>query len=786
MVGSTLDHYRILEQLGAGGMGVVYRAHDEKLKRDVALKVLPPGMLADDGARKRFRREALALSQLNHPNICTIFEIGEADRQTYIVMEFVEGRPLSESIPPGGLPVETAIRYGAQIAEALSHAHEHGLLHRDLKSANVMVTKQGRIKLLDFGLVKPLAPGATEETRTEEALTGMGSVVGTLAYMAPEALRGEPADARTDLWGMGVVLHEMVAGARPFQGKTSFALTSAILREPPAALPDRTPAPLSGIVHKCLAKDASQRYQSAAELRAALDAVSPGVTAAPVLAKRSANRWWIAAVAVAAIAIVGAWQAPRLARFAGTAGRIESVAVLPFDNLSKDADQEYFAKGMTEQLITDLSKIRALRVISRTSVMRYQGASKPPLPQIASELGVDAIVEGSVMRSGNQVRITAQLIQARGDHHIWAESYDRDLSEVLGLQREVARTIASEIRISVTPQEQALLASGRPVDPETHQLVLRGNYFADKGTEKDFKKAIEYFEQAIARDPNYAPGHAGISNVYRSLANFYLPPREVMPKAKAAAEKALQLDETQELAHLTLAGVLLFYEWNWPDAKKHFKRALELNPSSAEAHVLSGNYFAALGEQKEALAEFRLAQALDPLSLVSQTNLLFCLIAARQYDEVIAQANRTLAREPGFAAGYVVSALAYGEKGEFDKAVEAMEKATKIGTNPTFIAMSAHVQAAKGDRKEAEKLLAELKTIRSRRYVCAYEVAHAYVKLGDKKQAFEWLEKGRDERADCMVWLRSEPWMDPLRGEPHYHQLVKEIGLGDGKPGSKP
>ncbi|MBK5293982.1 MAG: protein kinase [Acidobacteriia bacterium] len=541
MVGRTLDHYRILEQLGAGGMGIVYRARDEKLKRDVALKVLPSGTLADEGARKRFRREALALSQLNHPNICTIYEIGETDGQTYIVMEYVEGKPLSASIPSGGLAIEIAIRHGAQIADALSHAHEQGLLHRDLKSSNVMVTRQGRIKLLDFGLAKQVVPGPMEETRTEDELTEKGAVVGTLAYMAPETLRGEPADARSDLWGLGVILHEMVAGARPFHGKTSYALTSAILREPAAALPEATPAWVRGIVQKCLAKDAGQRYQTAVELRAALETVSPGPSVAPAPAKRFAYRWWIVAAAVIALAV---WQGSRLPRWSAAPGRIESVAVLPFDNLSKDPDQEFFAKGMTEQLITDLSKIRALRVISRTSVMRYQGAHKPPLPQIASELGVDAIVEGSVMRSGDKVRITAQLIQARGDQHLWAESYDRDLSEVLGLQREVARTIASEIRISVTPQEQALMSAGRRVDPEVHQLVLRGRYYADKGTEDDCKKALDYFEQAIARDPNYAPAHSGVALVYRSLATVYLPPREVMPKAKAAAEKALRLDET--------------------------------------------------------------------------------------------------------------------------------------------------------------------------------------------------------------------------------------------------
>lgn len=781
MVGRTLDHYRIVSRLGAGGMGIVYRAHDEKLKRDVALKLLPEGVLTDDAARKRFHREALALSHLNHPHICTIFEIGDAGGQTYIAMEYVEGSVLSEAIPSGGLPVETVLRRGGQIADALSHAHEKGLLHRDLKCSNVMVTKREQIKLLDFGLVKQIASAPTAETQTLDDLTEPGAIVGTLAYMAPESLRGRNADVRTDIWALGVILHEMLAGKRPFHGKTQFDLTSAILNEPAPALPERVPEWLRRITQKCLAKEPGERYQSAAELRGALDVAAGGIDAPRTGIDR---RWWLAAAAAAA----GAAAVWRGSRFFNDSREtpIESLAVLPFDNLSKDPDQDYFATGMTEQLITDLSKIRALRVISRTSVSRFQGASKPPIAKIAAELGVDAVVEGSVMRSGNQVRITAQLIRASSDKHLWAESYDRDLSEVLGLQREVARTISSEIRITVTPQEQASLAGGRRVDPEVHQLVLRGNYYVDKGTEEGLQKAASYFEQAAAKDPNFAPAHAGVALAYRSLANVFVAPREVMPKARAAVDKALALDDSLADAHTTLAAILLFYDWDWPQAERHIQRALELNPSLATAHLLYGNYFTALGRPEEALAEIRLAQKLDPLSLLVQNDILFCMISARQFDETIAQAQRTTAREPTFAAGYVAAALAYGEKGEFDRGLAEMEKALKIEDNTTFQAMHAHLHAAKGNRKEAERILEALKVASKQRYVCAYEVAHAYVKMGEKRQAFEWLEKGKRDRADCMVWLLSEPWMDPLRREQQYKELIAHIGLGNGKSGARP
>ena len=357
---------------------------------------------------------------------------------------------------------------------------------------------------------------------------------------------------------------------------------------------------------------------------------------------------------------------------------------------------------------------------------------------------------------------------------------------MLALQREVARTIAGEIRVTVAPQEQAQLVAVWPVDPEVHQLVLRGQYYGDKDGEDNLNRAIDYFQQAIAKDPSYAPAHAGLAFAYGGLASIYRPPRDVMPKAKAAALRALELDESLAEAHVTLAAVLLFYDWDWPEAEKHLKRALELNPSSAAAHLQYGNYYAALGRPQESLAEIRLAQKLDPLSLMIQGNVLFSLIGARQFDEAIAQARRALEREPNFAFAHAAAALAYGEKGQFDQAIESMEKATKIERNTTFDAFAAHVQAAKGNRREAEKLLADLKTVSTRRYVCAYEVAHAYVKLGDKKQAYEWLEKGKQERTDCMVWLLSEPWMDPLRGDRQYRELIEHIGLGTGKAGQKP
>jgi TolB-like protein/Flp pilus assembly protein TadD len=600
--------------------------------------------------------------------------------------------------------------------------------------------------------------------------------------MAPEQLEGKVCDARTDIFALGLVLYEMAAGKRAFVGDSRAALIAEIMRGEPPVL-EGAPAGLHNVIRKCLAKGPGERYQTAAEALAAIEAVAP-FSAGAGPPRGRARRWVLAgaltAMAIGAVILWRPWE-----RLGGLPGRITAVAILPFENLSKEPDQEFFANGVQQQLITDLSKIRALRVISRNSVMQYRGTNKR-LPEIARELGVDGVVEGSVMRSGNRLRITAELIDARTERHIWANSYDRDLREVLEMQREAARTIASEIRTEVTPEEKRQLAAARRVEPEVHELFLRGQYWANKLGEEDLNRAIDYFQRAIDRNQAYAPAYAGLAVCYHALSTAYRPPREVMPKAKAAAERAVELDETLVDAHLILARVLLFFDWDWPAAEKHLTRAMELSPSSAEAHITYGAYFTALGQSDRALVEFRLAQALDPLSLVIQTEILFSLITARQFDEVIVQAHRVLEREPNYSWGYALAALAYGEKGDFERALEAADKASKIDpNNTTFTAFRAHVQAAKGNRVEAEKLVAELKAVSSRRYVCAYEVAHTYVKLGDKDEAFKWLQKGQRERADCMVWLLCEPWMDPLRADPRYSELIDAIGL-TGKAGSKP
>ena len=492
MIGETLGRYRIAETIGAGGMGVVYRAYDPTLDRDVALKLLHAQALDSEASRSRFLREARALSHLNHPHICTIYEIGEADGRTFIAMEYVRGSAaVIRHSPPTGLPIETVLRYGAQIADAIGHAHEHGIVHRDLKSSNVVVTPESAVKVLDFGLAKHLerdlggnADGGRGTVRRLRRMTEPGVVMGTPGYMAPEVLVGQPADERADIWALGVILHEMATGALPFAGPTPMEFAAAILKEPPAPLPARVSPMLRGIVQRCLAKEPGQRYQAAGEVRAALEAAASEPVSVVRSSRPAARRvafvvaGVLAAALIAAVAVTkGSWQSDP------PAAPIRSVAVLPLENLSGDPEQEYFADGMTEQLTADLSSIAMLRVISRTSVMQYKKARKP-LPAIARELNVDGSSKARLCARASKVRITARLIRAATEDTLWARSYERDLRDVLALQSEVAKSIAGEVGITLTSQEQARLASARPVDPEAHRLFLLGRFHANQGTEE--------------------------------------------------------------------------------------------------------------------------------------------------------------------------------------------------------------------------------------------------------------------------------------------------------------
>jgi serine/threonine protein kinase/tetratricopeptide (TPR) repeat protein len=784
-IGQTLGHYRILERIGAGGMGTVYRAHDERLDRDVALKVLPPSRLENDAARRLFRKEALALSRLNHPNIAAIYDFDFDAGVDFLVMELITGVTLASKVAGGALSEEKVLQFGQQIALALEHAHGYGLVHRDLKPGNVIIRSDGELKVVDFGLAKLVT---IDESAPTESLSGVHGLAGTLPYMSPEQLWGRPLDCRSDVYSAGVVLYEMATGKRPFQGKVPTAISEAILHTDPVSPRQLSPtisSALESVILKCLQKEPATRYQTARELSTDLRQVR-SASADITGGRRPASvrtRWVPIASLMAILAVAAPVSFLRIragqARSIATSQipSIRSLAVLPLENLSRDPEQEYFADGMTDELTTELAHISALRVVSRTSAMRYKRTTKT-LPQIAQELQVDGVIEGSVLRSDGSVRINTQLVQAQADKQLWAHSYQRELKDVLQLQGELAHDIAEQIKIKVTPQEQLRLATTRTVDPGSHEAYLRGLYHWNKGTEENYRDARNDFEEAIALDPNYAPAYAGLADYF--WATDELPPSAAMPQARENVLKALALDDGLADAHKTFAIIKFYGDWDWAAAEKEFKRALALNPSYSEGHRMYSLYLSALGRAEDAIAEIQTAHRLDPLSLTTSLTAGWISYYGRQYDRALEQCRGVLELDPNWSTAHECLGDAYTAQGNFSEAItQCQQAATDSGDDPVRLASLGRTYALAGRVSDARKILAELNKASKTKYVAPYFFAIIESSLGEKDQAFAWLEKGFNGRDPYLARLRVDVAMDPLRSDARFKILLRRVGLAN-------
>ena len=757
MIGRQLGRYRILERLGEGGMGVVYRATDERLERDVAIKLVRDDLVRDSSSQARFRQEARALSRLNHPGVATLFDFDQHDGVTFLVMEYVEGDTLAQLLIPGPLPENRARAVMIEVAEALEAAHEHGIVHRDLKPANIMITPRGRAKILDFGLAR-LAPLASQTL--DMGLSTPGMAAGTLPYMSPEQLSGGAVDARTDIYALGAVLYEALAGARAFEGDSMAPLMFRVVHEPPKPIGDvrpGAPAALVAIAERCLEKDPGRRFADAAALLRALRAA--GEKDSPT-------------------AMTRAFGTEPAAKTPSGELRIRSLAVLPLQNRSKDPEQEFFVDGMTDALISDLAQIGALRVISRTSAMRYKDSQKP-LPEIARELRVDAIVEGSTLRAGDRVRISVQLIEAATDRTLWSQRYERDLVDILTLQSEVARAIAAEIKIQVTPEEQARLVHATPVVAAAHVAYLKGRYQWNKYTSRSFAAAVEQLEESLRIDPNYALAWAGLASTYVAMANTNtIAPSEGYPKAREAALKGLALDAGNAELQETLGFVARFFDWDWPAAERGYVRAMELNPGYGLAHARYANLLASLGRFNEAVAEAEKAYSLDPQSLILHTAVGDVMFYARQYERSIEYYSKCLEFEPDFAAAHTDRARSLAYLGRYDEALaEFLRGQSMVGGKPEPSTGLAIYLAHAGRRDEATEVIRELVAMRERKYISSYGIASYYSVIGEVGTALDWLERAFAERDGTLVWIKVHPRMDPLRGEPRFRALLEKMKL---------
>jgi eukaryotic-like serine/threonine-protein kinase len=767
--------YEMLEELGRGGMGIVYKAVDKKLKRTVALKFLPWEWTSNPQAKERFAREAQAAAALDHPHICTVHEIDEAEGRMFISMAFVEGETLKTRIARGPLKIEESLDLALQVAEGLREAHAKGIVHRDIKSANIMVMANGQAKIMDFGLAR--ISGGTQ-------LTAEPKTMGTIAYMSPEQSRGETVDHRTDLWSLGVVLYEMVGGRLPFAGEHDLAVMHSILKDEPrplSAVRPGVPESIETVIERAMEKDPAARYASAEEMIADLKAVSEGL--APARPKRRRKKpsrrkarkvLWAAGLAGALILAAAAG----IIVLSGRTRAVDSIAVLPLENLSGDPGQEYFSEGIHEALITDLGRLSGLkRVIARSSVMRFKG-SKASLNEIARQLGVARLITGSVVRAGERVRVTAQLVDPATEAQLWAKSYENDIRDVLSLQNEIVSAIMGEIQVQLSAQDKARLARARRVDPAAYDACLKGRYEWYKLSRDGLDEALRLFTSALEHDPEYAPAYAGIATVWEGyMQQGFIAPSEATPKAKAAALKALQLDDSLAEIQFILAGISTWVDWDWLGAERAFRRAIELNPKYPEPRIYYSQFLYTLQRPQEAIVQAERALELDPLNPLFQGLYAMDLLYAHRYDDAIARLRDTLAKAPGGAIALSTLRTAYHMKRMDKEALEIWTASYEAkGDHEAVQALAAGFK--EGGYSAALRRVAEMFVARSKTaYVTPWQIATLYTRAGDRREALDWLEKAYEIRDLNMPYISIDPIFEFLRSEPRFRDLLKRMKL---------
>ena len=743
MTGQTISHYEILEKLGEGGMGVVYKAVDKRLDRIVALKFLASHLVSNDESRRRFIREAKAAAALQHPNICTVYEIDEVNGQTFIAMAYLDGRELSEEIESGPLKVERLLDLAEQAARGLQEAHDKGVVHRDIKPANIMVTAQGQAVLMDFGLAQ-LAHGGSK-------LTKEGTSVGTSAYMSPEQTTGEKIDLRTDVWALGVVLYEMATGQVPFQGHYEQAILYSILHEPPepvTAVRTGVPPELERIVNKCLAKRAGERYQTISDLLADLGSLKRATQSGGVTRSSS-----------------------------GVKDARPSIAVLPFENRSRGDEDEYFSDGISEDITSALGKVERLQVAPRSMAFQFKG--KRPTPrEVGAALNVGHVLEGSVRRSGNRVRINVELIAIEEGYQVWSERYDRVMEDIFEIQDEISQAIVEKLKVKLVGRDKELLAKRYTENLQAYNLCLRGRYYWHRRAPEALQKAMLFYNQALAEDPDYALAHSGLADCH-TLLGFYgrIPPKETMPRAEAAALKALQVDGELAAAHVSMGAVECLHHWNWAAGERAFLRAIELDSSYPVAHFWYATWvLVPLGRLEEAYSKFKRAAELDPVTPNVNVAPSLCLYLQRQFDRAIEEAQKALELDPNYFWPHFLLGETYLQKGEYGKAIAALDR----GNLPPFRdGHLGYAYAVSGKPEKARELIEELQAGSQPEHQVPYHLAMIHFGLGEIDKAFEYLNKTWEMGSPQLWWIKSLPQLDSVRADPRFQAILRRMNLAD-------